>query len=102
MLQFSYHFTRENGSTFAVYKLQKNKIRFDSSTYFIITAETVVYAVLKATSQTNAEGRFLIPYGSEAPKWISMQLRNNKHVGAETTQTKLDDAATNTWHVTYV
>ena len=40
----------------------------------IITACTVVQAVVKATSQSNGKGQILTPRGSETPERISMYI----------------------------
>ena len=40
----------------------------------LVTACTVVQAVVKATSQSNGKGQILTPWGSETPERISMKL----------------------------
>ena len=42
--------------------------------YSLITACTVVQAVVKATSQSNGKGQILTPWGSETSERISMKL----------------------------
>ena len=66
----------------------------------VITACTVVQAVVKATSQSNGKGQILTPWGSETPERISMKLRiyNRVRVAGMTTHANPCGAAT-TWVV---
>jgi len=64
----------------------------------IITACTVVQAVVKATSQSNGKGQILTPRGSETPKRISMKLGIYNRVAGMTTHANPCGAAT-TWVV---
>ena len=73
----------------------------ERSNYFItevITACTVVQAVVKATSQSNGKGQILTPRGSENPERISMKLGIYNRVAGMTTHANPCGAAT-TWVV---
>ena len=64
----------------------------------LITACTVVQAVVKATSQSNGKGQILTPWGSETPERISMKLGMYNWVAGMTTHANPCGAAT-TWVV---
>ena len=64
----------------------------------MITACTVVQAVVKATSQSNGRGQILTPWGSETPERISMKLGIYNHVVGMPTHANPCGAAT-TWLV---
>ena len=64
----------------------------------IITACTVVQAVVKETSQSNGKGQILTPRGSETPERISMKLGIYNRVAGMTTHADPCGAAT-TWVV---
>jgi len=66
--------------------------------FTLITACTVVQAVVKATSQSNGKGQILTPRGSETPERISMKLRIYNRVAGMTTHANPCGAAT-TWVV---
>ena len=65
---------------------------------YIVTACTVVQAVVKATSQSNGKGQILTPWGSETPEWISMKLGIYIRAAGMTTHANPCGAAT-TWVV---
>ena len=52
---------------------------------YVVTACTVVQAVVKATSQSNGKGQILTPRGSETPELISMKLGIYNRVAGMTT-----------------
>ena len=61
-------------------------------------AWTVLKAVMKATSQSNAEGRFsTASHGSDAPEHISMKLRIYTVSGKSGTNSVLSITLTNTY-----
>ena len=60
----------------------------------LVTACTVVQAVLKATSQSNGKGQILTPRGSETPERISMKLGIYNQVAGMTTHANPCGAAT--------
>ena len=60
----------------------------------LITACTVVQAVVKATSQSNGKGQILTPRGSETPERISMKLEIHNRVAGMTTHANPCGAAT--------
>jgi len=62
--------------------------------YSVITACTVVQAVLKATSQSNGKGQILTPWGSETPERISMKLGIYNRVAGMATHANPCGAAT--------
>ena len=64
----------------------------------LITACTVVQAVVKATSQSNGKGQILTPLGSETPERISMKLGIYNRAAGMTTHANPCGAAT-TWVV---
>ena len=64
----------------------------------VITACTVVQAVVKATSQSNGKGQILTPRGSETPERISKKLGIYNRVAGMTTNANPCGAAT-TWVV---
>ena len=64
----------------------------------VITACTVVQAVVKATSQSNGKGQILTPRGSETLERISMKLGIYNRVAGMTTHANPCGAAT-TWVV---
>ena len=64
----------------------------------LVTACTVVQAVVKATSQSNWKGKILTPRGSETPERISMKLGIYNRVAGMTTHANPCGAAT-TWVV---
>ena len=64
----------------------------------LITACTVVQAVVKATSQSNRKGQILTTWGSETPERISMKLGIYNRVAGIPTHTNPCGAAT-TWVV---
>ena len=64
----------------------------------IITACTVVQAVVKATSQSNGKGQILTFWGSETHERISMKLGIYNRVAGMTTHANPCGAAT-TWVV---
>ena len=72
----------------------------------IVTAGTVVQAVVKANSQSNGNGQISTPRGSETPERIWMKLEVYNYVGGVTTHANAYGAATtcvvsaNTWLVT--
>ena len=69
-----------------------------NSTSRLVTACTVVQAVVKATSQSNGKGQILTPWGSETPEWISMKLGIYDRAAGMTTHANPCGAAT-TWVV---
>ena len=64
----------------------------------IITACTVVQAVVKATSQSNGKSQILTPWGSKTPERISMKLGIYNRVAGMPTHANPCGAAT-TWVV---
>ena len=64
----------------------------------LVTACTVVQAVVKATSQSNGKGQNLTPWGSETLERISMKLGIYNRVAGMTTHANPCGAAT-TWVV---
>ena len=64
----------------------------------LVTACTVVQAVVKATSQSNWKGQILTPWGSETPERISMKFGIYNRVADMTTHANPCGAAT-TWVV---
>jgi len=64
----------------------------------VITACTVVQAVVKANSQSNGNGQISTPRGSKTPERISMNLGIYNYVGGMTTHANPHGAAT-TWVV---
>ena len=64
----------------------------------VITACTVVQAVVKATSQSNGKGQILTHWGSETPERISMKLGIYNRVAGMPTHANPRGAAT-TWVV---
>ena len=67
-------------------------------TFIVITACTVVQAVVKANSQSNGKGQILTPWGSETPERISMKLGIDNRVAYMPTHANPCGAAT-TWVV---
>jgi len=69
----------------------------------LITACTVLQAVVKANSQSNGKGQNLTPWGSETPERISMKLVIYNQVASMPTHANRSGAATswvvwaNTW-----
>ena len=59
---------------FPIAFLCPSKRRGMHNTGWLITACTVVQAVVKLTSQSNGKGQILTPWGSETPERISMKL----------------------------
>jgi len=60
----------------------------------IITACTVVQAVVKATIQSNGKGQILTPWGCETPERISMKFGIYNRVAGVTTHANPCGAAT--------
>ena len=69
-----------------------------SAIWSVITARTVVEAVVKATSQSNGKGQVLTPWGFETPERISMKLGIYNRVEGMPTHANPRGAAT-TWVV---
>jgi len=70
----------------------------DIAALHLVTACTVVQAVVKANSQSNGNGQISTPRGSETPERISMKLGIYNYVGSMTTHANPYGAAT-TWVV---